>query len=164
MLLSPLMRMFVFFLTPPSLLHCICMGSVVLSCFGIRISHFELFSFFLVFLSFLQDLQNCQKSCFATCIYQFLKYCKNLLRLGSLDNQRLSEIVKIFLKKSLMIVWSVIEKYLPLHPQSRGTPLEVETRKSSLKIFSIQTSSTRSDLVMSSQDWVIERTVKLISF
>ena len=28
-----------------------------------------------------------------------------------------------------MIVWSVIEKYLPLHPQSRGTPLEVENKK-----------------------------------
>ena len=45
-----------------------------------------------------------------------------------------------------------------------GHPLRLKTRKSSLKIFSIQTSSTRSDLVMSSQDWVIERTVKLISF
>ena len=105
-----------------------------------------------------------EKSCFATCIYQFLKYCKNLLRLGGLDNQRLIEFVKIFLKKSLKIVWSVCKKYLPLHPQSRGTPLEMVRRKSSLKIFSIQTSSTRSDLVMSSQDRVIERTVKLISF
>ena len=31
----------------------------------------------------------------------------------------------IFLKKSCNKIWSVIEKYLPLHPQSRGTPLEV---------------------------------------
>ena len=45
-----------------------------------------------------------------------------------------------------------------------GHPLRRQKRKSSLKIFSIQTSSTRSDLVMSSQDRVIERTVKLISF
>ena len=41
------------------------------------------------------------------------------------ENQRLSEIIKNFLKKSPEIVWSVVEKYLPLHPQSRGTPLEM---------------------------------------
>ena len=45
-----------------------------------------------------------------------------------------------------------------------GHPLEMVKRKSSLKIFSIQTSSTRSNIVMSSRYWVIERTVKLISF
>ena len=102
--------------------------------------------------------------CFATYTCHFYESCDFPFRLGVIENQRIRILVKNFLKKSVYIVWWVTEKYLPLHPQSRGTPLESAERKSSLKIFSIQTSSTRSDLVMSSQDWVIERTVKNNSF
>ena len=39
-------------------------------------------------------------------------------------NQTLMIFLTIFLKKSPDNVWSVCKKYLPLHPQSRGTPLE----------------------------------------
>ena len=112
-----------------------------------------------VFLSLLLDF-----SYFATYTCQICNNRHFSLKVRLIENQPLTDTVKIFLKKSPKFVWSVIEKCLPLHPQSRGTPLEMLERKSSLKIFSIQTSSTRSDLVMSSQDRVIERTVKLISF
>ena len=40
------------------------------------------------------------------------------------ENQRIAIFLDFFLKKSSNNVWSVCKKYLPLHPQSRGKPLE----------------------------------------
>ena len=86
--------------------------------------------------------------------YQYTWEGRMYLEIADSENQLLKNFVSFFSKKSCNNVWSVNEKYLPLHPQSRGTPFEVVTRKSSLKSFSIQTSSTRSYLVMSSRDRV----------
>ena len=43
----------------------------------------------------------------------------------SIENQCFAIFLHILVKKSGNNVWPVCKKYLPLHPQSRGTSLEV---------------------------------------
>ena len=51
-------------------------------------------------------------------------FIKKTLKLAYVENQQLVFFLANFSKKSGNNVWSEYKKSLPLHPQSRGTPLE----------------------------------------
>ena len=68
--------------------------------------------------------KTAQFLCFATYICQFLQGSQKFLKCVMFENQRIMIFLSFFSKKSSNNVWSVCKKYLPLHPQSRGTPLE----------------------------------------
>ena len=60
---------------------------------------------------------------FAMCDYQSLQNSSGIPFFVYSVNQILIKKDKIFYKKSCNKIWPVCRKYLPLHPQSRGTPL-----------------------------------------
>ena len=66
----------------------------------------------------------------------------------------LANLLKNPCKKVVIMFGQFVESIYLCIRNREGHPLESVERKSSLKIFSIQTSSTRSDLVMSSRDRV----------
>ena len=104
---------------------------------------------------------NLGKWCFATSICQFYLVCEEPSSDAVFENQPLSRSVKKSHKKVSIMFGGFVESIYLCIRNREGRPLRLWWRKSSLKIFSIQTSSTRSNVVMSSRHWVIERTVNL---
>ena len=90
----------------------------------------------------------------------FMESCKYADIFLSLKTSSLVKLLNFSWKKVPRMFGQFRESIYLCIRNREGHPLRLKTRKSSLKIFSIQTSSTRSDLVMSSRDRVIERTVK----
>ena len=78
---------------------------------------------------------NCLIIVFCNAELSFLSNGKKMPKMANGDYQWLKYFVIFFLKKSCDNVWSVTEKYLPLHPQSRGTPWGCEKKEFFEKFF-----------------------------
>ena len=73
--------------------------------------------------------------CFATYKCQFLLFYLLAYVSGFFENQRIARNVKKYFKKTFNIILSVCRKCLPLHPQLRGTPLEMVKKEFFENIF-----------------------------